>query len=55
MVMIGSVGGYWLEDDALELAIRGAYLREFGFEAGSRVVIEVTQGQIVVKLIDAED
>ena len=55
MVRLSRVEGYWMEDEALEVAVRGSYLRDFGFEKGSKVVIEVTQGQIFIKLIEAED
>ena len=55
MVRLSHVDGYRLEDEFLEVAVRGSYLKDFGFEKGSKVVIDVTRGQIVIRLIEEED
>ncbi len=33
---------YWMEGEFVEAAVRGSYLREFGFDVGTKVIIEVT-------------
>jgi hypothetical protein len=55
MVRIGEVGRWWMEDGATTISVNGAWLKDFGFEKGRKIVIDVTQGQIVIKLIDDED
>lgn len=54
MVCLGSVGKFWL-DESLEVKVSGSWLKEFGFEYGRKVVVEVTQGQIVIKAVHIED
>ena len=55
MVRLSHVDGSRFGEESLEVAVRGSYLRDFGFENGSKVVIDVTRGQIVIRLIDEED
>jgi formylmethanofuran dehydrogenase subunit D len=54
MVCLGSVGKFWL-DESLEVKVNGSWLKEFGFEYGRKVVVEVTEGQIVIKAVDIDD
>jgi hypothetical protein len=54
MVYLGSVGKFWL-DECLEVKVSGAWLKDFGFELGRKVVVEVTEGQIVIKAVHIED
>ena len=54
MVILSYVDDYWL-DDGSEIKISGQYLREFGFEPSSKVVIDVTDKQIIIKPVDMED
>jgi len=54
MVCLGSVGKFWM-DECLEVKVSGSWLKEFGFEYGHKVVVEVTKGQIVIKAVDVED
>ena len=54
MVILSYVDDYWL-DDGSEIKISGKYLRNFGFEPNSRVVIDITDGEIVIKPVDMED
>ncbi len=55
MVRVGEVGRWWMEDGAATVSVSGSWLKDFGFEMGRKVVVEVTQGIIVIKLVDAED
>ena len=55
MVRFSHVDGSRFDEESSEVAVRGIYLRDFGFENGSKVVIDVTRGQIVIRLIDEED
>jgi len=54
MVCLGSVGKFWM-DECLEVRVSGSWLKEFGFEYGHKVVVEITKGQIVIKAVDVED
>jgi hypothetical protein len=54
MVCIGSVDKFWL-DDALEVKVCGSWLKEFGFDFGRKVVVEVTEGRIVIRAVDIDD
>jgi cytochrome b subunit of formate dehydrogenase len=36
-------------DECLEVRFSGTWLKDFGFEFGHKVVVEVTAGQIVIK------
>jgi len=54
MVCLGSVGKFWM-DECLEAKVSGSWLKEFGFEYGHKVVVEITKGQIVIKAVDVED
>ncbi|MCX7746214.1 MAG: type I toxin-antitoxin system SymE family toxin [Clostridia bacterium] len=42
-------------DDSLEIRVSGAWLKDFGFELGRKVVVEVTKEQIVIKAVHVED
>lgn len=55
MVRLAKASSYWMEDDSVEVAVRGSYLKQFGFDVGTRVVIEVTDGLITIKPVDGED
>jgi hypothetical protein len=54
MVTLSSVRSHWL-DDAPSVTVSAEWLRDFGFEVGCRVVIEVSQGVITIKKVDSED
>ena len=54
MVILAYVDEFF-PDDGSEIKISGKYLREFGFEPSSRVVIDVTDKHIVIKPVDMED
>jgi antitoxin component of MazEF toxin-antitoxin module len=54
MVALASVRGHWF-DDAPSVVISASWLKDFGFEIGAKVVIEVTQGVITVKPVDCEE
>ena len=54
MVCLGSVGKFWI-DECLEVRVSGTWLKDFGFEYGHKVVVEVTAGQIVIKAVQIED
>ncbi len=55
MVRISEVSTYWMEEGAPQVAVSGAWLRDFGFEVGGKVVVEVIKGQIIIKAVDSED
>lgn len=55
MFRLASVDSHWLEEDSVEVAIRGSYLQKFGFCEGTKVVIEVTEGLITIKPVDIEE
>ena len=55
MVCLSKVSTFWLEDNAPLVTVTGEWLKDFGFEVDTKVVIEVSQGQIVVKAVDYED
>jgi len=54
MVALASVRAHWL-DDAPSVVVSASWLAEFGFQIGSKVVIEVTQGVITIKPVDCEE
>jgi hypothetical protein len=54
MVAISSIRSHWL-DDAPAVTVLAEWLKDFGFEVGCRVVIEVFQGVITIKAVDCED
>jgi hypothetical protein len=43
MVALSSIRSHWL-DDAPAVTVSADWLKDFGFEVGCRVVIEVSQG-----------
>jgi hypothetical protein len=54
MVRISSISKFWL-DDCPEIRVSGGYLVDFGFAIGSRVVVDITHGQIVIRLVDIDE
>jgi hypothetical protein len=54
MVALSSVRSHWL-DDAPVITVSAEWMKEFGFEVGCRVVIEVSHGIITIKPVDCED
>ncbi|KNY30085.1 SymE family type I addiction module toxin [Pseudobacteroides cellulosolvens] len=54
MVALSSIRSHWL-DDAPAVTVSADWLRDFGFEVGCKVVIEVSQGVITIKKIHSED
>ncbi len=54
MVALASVRAHWL-DDAPSIVVSASWLKEFGFEIGAKVVIEVTQGVVTIKPVDCEE
>lgn len=36
-----------------QYVVSGSWLRSFGFEPGRKIMVDVLQGQIVIKLIEA--
>lgn len=55
MVRVSEVSTYWMEDDSPLVPVYGSWLKDFGFSSGTKVVIDVTKGQIVIKAVDHED
>ena len=55
MVRISDISTHWMEDGAPHITIYGAWLAEFGFEVGGKIVLDITKGQIVIKAVDSED
>ena len=54
MVALSSIRSHWL-DDAPAVTVSAEWLKDFGFEVGCRVVIEVSLGVITIKKVDSED
>jgi hypothetical protein len=54
MVALSSIRPHWM-DDAPSVVVSAAWLKDFGFDIGAKVVIEVTQGVITIKLVDCEE
>jgi len=55
MVSISSVYSDWREDGSSHISISGIALKDFGFETGEKIVIDVSHKKIVVKPIDMEE
>ena len=55
MVRLSEVSAFWMEEDSSSVVVSGAWLCHFGFEPGRKIVVEVTKGQIVIKLVEAVD
>lgn len=53
MVRLSEVSAFWMEDSSSSVVISGAWLRNFGFEPGRKIVVDITKGQIVIKLVEA--
>jgi hypothetical protein len=54
MVGLSTVISHWL-DDSPAVTVSAPWLRDFGFEVGSKVVIEVSKGVISIKMLDSEE
>ena len=54
MLRLSSVTSYWL-DEAPAVTVSAAWLRDFGFDIGCKVVVEVSQGVITIKPLDSEE
>lgn len=37
------------------ITVSGPWLQDFGFEPGQKIVADITKGQIVIKLADADE
>ncbi len=55
MVRLSEVSAFWMEDSSSSVVVSGSWLRSFGFEPGRKIMVDVSQGQIVIKLIEAVD
>lgn len=55
MVRISEVTTDWMAEGSPLVAVSGAWLKDFGFDEGKKVVIDICQGQIVIKTVDFED
>mgnify|MGYP000383305706 CR=1 FL=1 len=49
MVRISEISAWWMEDDCPNVSVSGSFLKDFGFNIGKKIVIEVLKGQIVIK------
>ena len=54
MVALSSVVSHWL-DGSPAVTVSARWLLDFGFEIGSKVVVEVSKGIITIKKVDCED
>ena len=54
MVALSSVISHWL-DGSPAVTVSAPWLLDFGFEIGSKVVVEVSKGTITIKKVDCED
>ena len=55
MVRISRVVPFWLEEGAPLVGVSGKWLVDFGFDVDTKVVCDVTKGQIIIKVIDCEE
>ena len=55
MVRLSEVSAFWMEDRSSSVVVSGSWLRNFGFEPGRKIMVDVSQGQIVIKLVEAVD
>ena len=55
MMRISEVSTDWMEEGAALVSVSGVWLKAFGFEVGRKVVIDICQGQIVIKAVDCEE
>ena len=51
MVRISEVSTFWMDGEA-QVSVSGDWLRQFGFDIGRKVVVDVTQGVITIKVVD---
>jgi len=51
---ISTVSSHWL-DESPSVTVSAPCLKDFGFEQGTKVVIEIVQGVITIKLLDSEE
>ena len=42
MVRLSEVSAFWMEEDSSSVVVSGAWLRNFGFEPGRKIVVDVT-------------
>jgi hypothetical protein len=54
MLRLSSVSSHWL-DDSPSVLISAPFLKDFGFDIGTKVVVEVVQGVITIKPLDSEE
>ena len=54
MVRLSAVASHWM-DDSPSVLVSAPFLRDFGFEIGGKVVIEITQGVITIKALDSQE
>ena len=40
------------EEETASISFSGSQLSKFGFNAGCKVIVDISKGQIVIKLID---
>lgn len=55
MVRLSTVSSSWLEEGTAQVVVGGSWLSQFGFTTGKQVVIDISMGQIVIRLVDGED
>ena len=54
MLRLSTVIPHWM-DDAPSVIVSAPVLKDFGFEIGTRVVVEISQGVITLKPLDSEE
>jgi len=55
MVRLSEVSAFWMEDGSSSVVVSGSWLSSFGFEPGRKIMIDVSKGQMVIKLVEAVD
>ena len=55
MVRLSTVSSSWMEEGTSQVVVGGSWLSQFGFTTGKQVVIDVSMGQIIIRLVDGED
>ncbi len=54
MLRLSSVAPYWM-DESPSVTVSASWLKDYGFEIGKKVVVEVSQGVITIKPLDSEE
>lgn len=54
MLRLSTVVPHWM-DEAPSVVVSATCLRDLGFEIGTKVVVEVSQGVITIKALDSEE